>query len=609
MLLSYSGYFFYKLRKILYILFHFDGTWKLALVTALIFTFGLTIFSPATAQETATSVADKIIAGCGSTTATLPSALNFAASSFIGTVSCDRLTSADSRRLVGDPAKYSITAPVVDPKTGKTSNVDVSQYYRYGGAVSAFMYIGGATSDLRPASTYDSVVTVARNAGFASAQVIGENQFAPIATLWGVFRNIALLLFVVVFVAIGFFILIQRKIGGQETVSLVSSIVNASVAMIVIVFSYAIGGLIADIFINVMNGVVATTFNGFINSNQILDQLNIAGSGVNVLSLMKELSNIGVSQSAANLFQSALTGLNYPVSAVKDVFQGFNSVNVGFLPVGAAVGMFSSAFVDILMGIVNSGFNNNALLNAIIAFVIFIVMLRVVFALIGAYIGLVFKIMFAPFILLPAALPGNAGKVILGWIMSLIATALTFPAVFACILMSAMFLNLNSNVSISKLPDGTDFSYTSNCSYNSQLNPSNPGIIQGNERGSSKFLVVRETGSGTAKNAFGESPQCYPIALPAKFNFWPAPLGYMEGVEPDSLIRFVIALAFIVLTPNVPKILQAILKVPQDNILSGVSQGFKSGAGAFSQFISSVPSFGVGRAIGSITRGAADSAT
>jgi hypothetical protein len=610
MYISFKEYFFYKLKKILSTIFRFDSSWRLATIFCMVISFGVLIFSPLFAQ---TNTSTSQVAGCGNITSTLSDFATAFTITFAGSSGCDGLTSSARNSNSGDFFQKAFPAPSVNAD-GTPTGYDPS-LYRYGGAISASMALGGSLVDLRPASTYDAVTVVAKQAGFVNAQVSGFNQFAPITPLWGLFRNIALLMFVVVFVAIGFFILIQRKMGGQETVSLVSGIVNASVAMIVIAFSYAIGGFLVDIFINIANGVVASTFNDFINSREILDKLNIANSGVNILTLMNELSNIGVSQSAANLFQGALTGLAYPAQSVKDVFSGFGGVNAGPFPVGAAIGFFSSAFVDILMGIINSGFNHNSLINAIIAFVIFIIMIRVVFAMLGAYISIVFKIMFAPFILLPAALPGNAGKVVMSWILSLIASCLTFPAIFACILMSAMFLNLNANISDGTKTGSDGFNYFADCNYNSQLNPTNQGVIQGNTRPSTKFVVTRLGDDGknpaTGKfntNSFGEHSQCYPLALPGKFNVWPAPFGNLQGVEPDDLIRFVIALAFIVITPSVPKIIQQMLKVPQDNLLAGVSQGLRSGSSAFSQFISAVPSFGVGRAIGSITKGASDAA-
>jgi len=563
----------------------FRGTyWKQALIASLMFIFGMAIFTGIHAQT---------IEGCSG------GIVNYALDiipNTVGMSSSCTTSNTQLRTLVGDQRSIrAVSTSTTNPSGSLTEDQYYGEYFRNGGAIGALMFGAGALNDIRPASTYDAVVYQARNTPLVSAQVTGFNQLSPITTLWGIFRNISLLLFVVVLIAIGLFILLQRRVGGQETVTLVSGLTNASVAIVVIIFSYAIGGLIIDVFINVMNGVVATTFDSFINSKEILANLNGTNSGTNILTLMSDLTGIGVSQSAQNLFQTALQGLSYPTTAVKNLFQNIN-YNVGFIPVGSAIGLFASTFVDILTGIISSAFNNSSLINAIVAFIIFIVMLRVVFALIGAYVSLIFKIMFAPFILLPAALPGNAGKTILGWIVSLIASALTFPGIFACILMSAMFLNLNANLT-------TDA--TTDCSYVSTLNPGNHSTIAGNVTKAKYFVVTR---FNDGKLATGENAKCYPLVLPPKFNLWPAPLGTISGVEPDDLIRFVVALAFIVLTPSVPKILQQLLKVPQDTLLASAGAGFKSGAGAFSGFISAIPSFGLGKGIGAITRSAADSA-
>ena len=589
--------FFYKLRKFFSIFIFTRSYWKISVLVAFAFFFIMSIASSINAASATNG-------GCD--IGALPFGFDYATVTVQGYNPQTRNSYCPTydnsfRENVGKVGSVSNSAGVTTTTTSGSVTDDyyINNYFRYGGAIGAVMYGAGSLYDLRPATTYDSVIYQAQKAGVVSAQVQGFNQFAPITKLWGVFRDISLLLFVVVFVAIGFFILIQRKIGGQETVSLLSGVANAAVAMIVITFSYAIAGVIVDIFSNVMNGVVATTFQGFINSQEVLAKLYNVNSNVNVLTLMSELSGIGVSQSAQNLFQSALTGISYPLESVKGVFNGLGDIKLGFLPVGTAVGMFASVFVDLLSGIITQFFNNSSLINAIVAFTIFIISLRVVFALIGAYVAIVFKIMFSPFILLPAALPGNAGKTIMGWVLSLIANALTFPAIFACLLMAAMFLNLNANLTAAD---------SAGCNYVSTLNPGRESKIQGNTIPSKVFVVTRFGNDGTADGVTKEQIGCYPLVLPPKFNYWPAPLGYIQGVEPDDLIRFVIALSFIVMTPSVPKILQQLLKVPQDSLLAGVSQGFKSGAGAFSSFISAVPSFGVGRAIGSVTRSAADSA-
>ena len=597
---------FYYLRKIFHVIIT-DKTWKYAGFTALLISFMFVIFNTSHAQSSTTTAIQSKLATCKSGTLQEPGYL--IANDLVGDY-CYQNNNYDLKTnlLSRENNIYPSTSSSSTSTTGLNNN-DLNTYFRYGGAVSAAFFGGGAMYDFQPASVKDAVTYQANKIGVnVSAQVQGFNQFAPIVPLWSVFRDIALLLFVVVFVAIGFFILIQRRIGGQETVSLVSGLTNAAVAMVFITFSYAIGGIIVDIFSNVMNGVVATTFNGFINSQEILGKLNTVNSGVNVLTLMNELTNVGVSQSASNLFGTALTGLSYPANAVKGIFSNLNAgpslFGVKELNVGYALGFFANTFVDILMGIITTSFNNSSIINAIVAFIIFIVMLRVVFALLGAYVSIVFKIMFAPFMLLPAALPGNGGKAIFGWVLSLIANALTFPAIFACILMAAMFLNLNANIT-----NGTNGSrdFPSECKYVSSLNPGNASVIQGNQI-PAKYFVVTRLGANDGNGSTKEQTACYPLVLPGKFNYWPAPIGYIQGVEPDDLIRFVIALAFIVLTPSVPKVLQSLLKVPQDNVLGSAAAGFRSGAGAFSGFISAIPSFGIGKALGNVTKSAADSA-
>lgn len=472
---------------------------------------------------------------------------------------------------------------------------------RTGGATSAALSFAGNLFEAAPASTHETVNYYALNSNIgiakpanAQSNINGYQAFSPIITLWSFFRNIAYVLFIIVFVLSGFLILIQNKIGGREAVTFTSSLVPAVVTLIIITFSYAIAGLIVDVFINLGNGIVASTFNQFINSTDILKNLNTPNSNTNILTMFYALQQIGFGESLSNLGKSVLQYLDYPASTIAGVF---GSINVPVIH--EVFSTIATIFTQILTGVITNGFGYNGLIDAIASFVIFVVMVRSVFALIGAYVSIVFKIMFSPFMLLPAAFPGGGGiAVISGWIKSLIASCIVFPATFACLLMVGIFLNLKTT------------NTTSQCYYVSLYNGggpnSNANQIPGAKSTNTIFNAAPATPAGSKQNAdkytTGVSdPSCLPLALPSKFNWLPSPLGYIGGVDPDSLVRIFLSFAFILIIPTLPKVINTALKVNDNAALAGAAAGVKTGIGTFSSIIGAVPSLGVGKAIGNIT--------
>ena len=104
----------------------------------------------------------------------------------------------------------------------------------------------------------------------AYAQGLGFASLDPILNTWKTFRNMAYLLFVVVFMVIGFLIMMRQKVGGQTVVTAQQAIPHIIISLLLVTFSYAIAGLFIDLMYLVMYlllALFAKDQQSFLNKN------------------------------------------------------------------------------------------------------------------------------------------------------------------------------------------------------------------------------------------------------------------------------------------------------------------------------------------------------
>src|SRR3990172_6318850 len=82
---------------------------------------------------------------------------------------------------------------------------------------------------------------------------IGFGALTPVQKIWTVFRNLSYVLFVIVFVIIGFMIMLRAHISPQAVATIQDSIPRLVVALILVTFSYAIAGLFIDLMFLFLN--------------------------------------------------------------------------------------------------------------------------------------------------------------------------------------------------------------------------------------------------------------------------------------------------------------------------------------------------------------------
>lgn len=254
-----------------------------------------------------------------------------------------------------------------------------------------------------PAATTERYVAdVLNSAGFkiaqpAYAQGLGFAALDPILETWKVFRNMAYLFFVVIFLVIGFLIMMRQKIGGQTVVTAQQAIPQIIISLLLVTFSYAIAGLMIDLMYVVMYLMLA-----------LFQQDSATFLNKNFLTL-------------------GWTMITSGASSAYDAVEGFS------LTMQNAMGEFGQKAVEFLGGIT---------LAAVVAIAITIKVFELFFELLKSYTTIVLSITFSPVLLAFGAIPGqNPFK---QWMLDLIGNLAAFPTV---LLVLIVFDKLTGNIS------------------------------------------------------------------------------------------------------------------------------------------------------------------
>jgi hypothetical protein len=241
-----------------------------------------------------------------------------------------------------------------------------------------------------PVSTAEYLADLGSSLGLVkpayAQQGTGWQVLHGVMDIWKAFRNLTYLFFVIVFVLIGFMIMLRAKINAQTVISIESAIPNLILTLILITFSYALASLMIDLmwlgFYLVINIFSAY---GLINheyaQNQLLSQSVLSLGWSNASSIITSVSSLIVEVTAEALgIQSSL-------------FKTIVSNTLGFLVIGIAY-LFS--------------------------------LFKLFFQLVISYITLVLMTIFAPFQLLANAFPGS--QAFSKWLKTMLANVLVFPA-------------------------------------------------------------------------------------------------------------------------------------------------------------------------------------
>lgn len=273
-----------------------------------------------------------------------------------------------------------------------------------------------------PAETKVYVADLLKSAGVATpayAQGFGFAALSPLLEAWKQFRNLAYLFFVVIFIVIGFMIMLRRRVG-QAAITAQQAIPSVIIALLAVTFSYAIAGLLIDMMYVVMFVLLA-----------------LFGKA------------------------SSSTDVNF--------FMGHNVFSFGFKLVIGSFGDAKDAVSDYVDSLINIPLINAAGLDwlsgitagVIIAIAVTVAVFGIFFELLKTYITIILSIVLAPVALMMGAIPGR--NTFGPWVKSLIGNLVAFPTMLLILLIYDMLtggvtgtaFKAQSGLNVADTGDGT----------------------------------------------------------------------------------------------------------------------------------------------------------
>lgn len=271
----------------------------------------------------------------------------------------------------------------------------------------------------------------------------GVGIIQPVFKIWQVIRNFAYLVFIVIFLAIGFMIMFRTKISQQAVATAQQALPGLVISLILVTFSYFITSLTIDLaFVGVQ--LVTNIFISFNLPNAFGDSGNLQSFAQN--SSIVDIFRVSAfrSQNVADMWNGVGGTVTssaevYTIATVLTIIIG-GMVGAVLGPWGVFGGMGAGAIVGPLVVVPFV----SLLIPLILIVILFIQLLRLFMALIACYIQILVATISGPLIMLFSALPGRGGS-FMGWWKNLLANCLVFPAVFAAFLFAGVILADNSN--------------------------------------------------------------------------------------------------------------------------------------------------------------------
>lgn len=253
-----------------------------------------------------------------------------------------------------------------------------------------------------PASSVEYLADLGRRLHLVSPAYAEEGSgyqgLQGVMEIWKAFRNIAYVLFVLIFIAVGFMIMFRTRLNPQTVVNLQLALPKLVITLLLITFSYAIAGFVLDLvyFTIYLTVNITETFNltrGFSAEKFFLN---------NIFDFIFAFDPSGIAQGFADAFDTMLSGLLGGTALVENV----------------------------------SGILAETIVRLIISVAIVVSLFKLFFTLIISYVNIIIQVIFSPIMLLFNALP-NANT-FNSWIKNLLANAAAFPAAAIMILIGSV---------------------------------------------------------------------------------------------------------------------------------------------------------------------------
>ncbi len=236
---------------------------------------------------------------------------------------------------------------------------------------------------------------------------------------WQSVANLAYVGMVIILIGIGFMVMLRKRLDPRTVVTASSALPKVALALILIVFSFAISGLFFDM-IFVFYELIRSWASG------------LGGSGVTALKNISDGATIAGKQvgNAGELFWFPFFTL---ASASVISFKGFLSVLAAVIVGTGGTG----GIVVIILLIAFFAF------DLIIRLSIFLIAVILFWILFLRFVSMIVMTIFSPVFFLVGALPGFE-QATLSWFKRMFASVLVFPITLALVYLAIAFMNVTS---------------------------------------------------------------------------------------------------------------------------------------------------------------------
>lgn len=354
--------------------------------------------------------------------------------------------------VTGEVTKIPCTGTTPPTAMGEAPKVVALDPRQNGGVINTLAFLTGSLYDAKPISSTAYIASIGKEFGIspAYAQVSGSGAgiIEPVLILWQVLRNFAYMMFILVFITIGFMIMLKQKLNPQTVISVQSALPGLVIGLILVTFSYFISALIVDLsFLGVQ--LVTQVFASVLKPGTT-EVMSVLGNRDDLLKLAQESSIL-------TMLGSSLWGLGGTgVNIGKTLIDTQNSIpgtlfTTGFLGGLITYLMFFTINSGGALALIGAGtiagatipFIAALLVPLILIIALIIQMMKLFFKLLRCYITILVMTAASPLLILISTLPGKGGSVTFWW-KTILANSLVFPAVFAVFLFAGMILATES---------------------------------------------------------------------------------------------------------------------------------------------------------------------
>ncbi len=323
----------------------------------------------------------------------------------------------------------------VDTTTDKIGYLSSSSRPRVGGALGTLTNMISMTYKL-PVKTTDYTSYLASNFGIVKpvyAQSTGFDKLSALMNIWQKVRDLVYLGFVVIFVILGFGVMLRVKLDARTVMTIQNQIPKIILYLILITFSYAIAGLLID-------AMWVVTYTGI---NIISDEVPPCREGGSLATVATN-----------NLMNTPFRFLNQTLTCVLNGEIGINDI-AG--KVGQTVGDIVTTMLFSVLGIdpdTSCGITNpKGCIHAFLSFLVGVVaslaiviailvqLFRLWLNLLKSYLFTILYTIMGPIWILAGLMPGNTNFGFSAWVRRMLFGLSIYPATILLLLLATVLVS------------------------------------------------------------------------------------------------------------------------------------------------------------------------